>query len=489
MNRRAMMMVQEALRAPWLMDPRYLETTAARMVRILKRGMQEHDHEEEPEPLTIDDLVVGRIAVLPLEGMMIQRFGQCPGCYPATYTEMWGDVLESLVADPEVAGIVIDAHSPGGIIYGVQEISDRIRALRGTKPIFAIANSLAASAGYWAATAAERLYVTPGGEVGSVGVYMMHTDISKLMEEWGVTVSFIHAGEFKVEGNMFEPLSDEARAEFQRSVDESLDAFVVGLSTNLGVDEDRIRKDFGRGRVVSAVEAVRRGMAYGVATREEVIAECARAAGVPVAGAIEGRGMSDAGVEVRSFSSALTADDDTWALEGDGIVYGQESQDLGGWREVFEVGSIRAASLEHPDARVLWQHDKSKVFGRVKAGTARFWVEGGAVRYAANPPDAQWARDAMMSIDRGDVDQSSFGFRVMPGGVRWERRDGYDLRIISDAQIVEAGPQTFPAYADTSVAVREREAWLARSAPVAGPPASDDVLMELEVMEAELGII
>jgi HK97 family phage prohead protease len=77
------------------------------------------------------------------------------------------------------------------------------------------------------------------------------------------------------------------------------------------------------------------------------------------------------------------------------------------------------------------------------------------------PPDAQWARDAMASIRRGDVDQNSFAFMVAEpraSNERWERRKDGIYRIISKARLVEVGPQTHPAYADTSVAVRSMQA-------------------------------
>lgn len=478
--------LRQALTAPWLVHPDHFPS----MLASLRQFAMEEGEPAEPEPIELDDLVVGRIAVIPLHGLLLQHPGQCGDCWGmTTYTEMWVEALEALAADPEVAGIVIDEHSPGGIIYGVPEAAARIRALRGTKPLFTVANALAASAGYWIGTAAERMYVTGSGDVGSVGVYIMHANIAKMLEEWGVEVTLIHAGVYKVEGNMFEALSDEARAELQRSVDEGLDAFVAGLVENLGVSEKDVRENFGQGRLVGAEEAVRRGMAYGVATLAEVIAECARVAGVPSVPALEGRGMPTSEVEIRTVRGPVSREEgDEWALQGTCVTYGQESADMGGWREVFERGAISQASLEHPDSRVIDQHDNSRVFGRVKSGTARFWVEGDAVRYGAIPPDTQWARDAMVSIGRGDIDQSSFGFRVLEGGVRWERRPGYDLRVITSAELVESGPQTFPAYRDTSVAVRERATLLQSGPPASAGPDDGGLMAEIERMESEVSI-
>ena len=461
--------IYEALVAPWALHPAYIPIVRAGLQRLAAESDEEAP--EQQEPVDPDDLVEGQVAVIPMRGIMLQH----PGIYFAggmpVFTEWWGQAFDELVADPEVAAIVIDQDTPGGIVYGTPELSDKIYNARGAKPILTVANALSASAGYWAGTAGDQFFVTPSGDVGSVGVYTMHMDWSKALAEFGIDVSFIFAGEFKVEGNWYEPLTDEAREELQRGVDLVHEKFLEAVARNRGVDIDRVRKDFGRGRTVEAERAVERGMADGVATLEEVIAEAARLAGVPLVPALEGRARAAeaSGVEVRSLQAAAAVEGGDWPLAGLGVPYGRESANMGEgsgrpWREVFEprAFSESVAAARQEDHRVIWQHKPECVLGRVRAGTARVWEDDAGVRYAAKPPATQWARDAMESIRRGDVDRSSFGFRIRKGGVRWESRDGYDLRIVSKAQLVELGPQTHPAYEDTSVAVQERAAWQQR---------------------------
>lgn len=475
-------MLRRALSSPWAMDKYYLSVL---LTRLLHFAQHDEPRPEEEEPgLELDDLVEGQVAVIPMHGVLLQHPGIYGGCCgPVVFTEWWGQAFDALVANPEVAAIVIDQDTPGGIVYGTPELSDKIYAARGSKPILSVSNALAASAGYWIGTAADQHFVTQSGEVGSIGVYTMHADMSKALEEMGVDISLIHAGEFKVEGNPFEPLSDEARAELQRYVDEAYDDFLAGVARNRGIDVSKVRDDFGKGRTVTAHRAVSLGMADAVATLDEVIAQAARLAGVAPVAALDGRSRPETALEARSLPElSASADDGEWPLVGAAVPYGRESSDMGGWREVFESGAF-AGSMEG-DIRVIWQHDSSRVLGRTKAGTARVWEEGGEVRYGANPPDAQWARDAMESIRRGDVDRSSFGFRVPKGGARWERRDGYDLRIVSKAELVELGPQTFAAYEDTSVAVREHQAFQERLLA----HADADLRREIESMEMELGI-
>lgn len=463
-------LIRQALAAPWAVRPDRMPA----LVADLRRLAQDEIHPaDDVEPVALDDLVEGSVAVIPMYGLLLQHPGMFGGGGVVTFTEAWGQAFDRLVVDPSVAAIVIDQDTPGGTVAGTPELSDKIHAARGTKPILSVANAFSASAGYWIGTAADRMFVTRSAQVGSIGVLIAHTDHSGLLEQLGLDVSLIHSGEFKTEGNPFEPLSDEAREELTRVVDETHEQFLADVARNRGVSVDNVRERFGRGRMVLAEEAVDRGMVDGVATLEEVIAEAARLAGVPAIPALEGRARGPQ-LEVRSLhADAATAEGD-WPLVGRGVPYGRESRDMGGWREMFEPGAFGSLA---GDIRVIWQHDSSKVLGRTKAGTARVWDDHSGVRYAAKPPDAQWARDAMESVRRGDVDRSSIGFQVPKGGARWERRDGYDLRIVSRARMVELGPQTYPAYENTNVATREHAAFQVRRMEA-----------ELEEIEAELGI-
>src|SRR5690606_12609791 len=110
-----------------------------------------------------------------------------------------------------VGTIVLDVDSPGGGVYGVAEFAEEIYKARGQKRIVAVANSMAASAAYWIATAADELVVTPGGEVGSIGVYMLHEDWSGAYEKAGIKPTVIKFGENKAEGIDVEPLSESAQ--------------------------------------------------------------------------------------------------------------------------------------------------------------------------------------------------------------------------------------------------------------------------------------
>jgi ClpP class serine protease len=118
--------------------------------------------------------------------------------------------------------------------------------------------------------------VTPGGEVGSIGVYGVHKDVSVAAEKQGMKVTFISAGPYKVEGNPFEPLSAEAQAYGQTLVDATYDTFIADVARGRGVKAAVVRGGYGQGRVVLAKDAVKEGMADRVATMDETLRRVAK---------------------------------------------------------------------------------------------------------------------------------------------------------------------------------------------------------------------
>jgi signal peptide peptidase SppA len=210
--------------------------------------------------------VRGSVGVIPIRGVIAQHIGDW---YGETWTETIGASIDVMEASSQVGCIILDIDSPGGIVYGVQETWKKIRDTK--KPTVAVINSEAASAAYYIASACDEIVITPGGQSGSIGVYSMHIDASKMLDEMGWKVTFIHAGEYKVEGNSFEPLTDEAKKHFQHEVDVYYDAFVSSVAKGRGVSKSKVLSSFGQGRMYGAEESVERGLADRIGTFEQVI--------------------------------------------------------------------------------------------------------------------------------------------------------------------------------------------------------------------------
>ena len=157
-------------------------------------------------------------------------------------------------------------------MHGVGEFSNEMTRYRGKKPVIAVANSLCASAAYWIACAADEVVVTPSGEVGSIGVYATHQDVSRMLDKAGVIVSLISAGKYKTEGSSYSPLGDEARAHIQSRVDDYYGMFVRDVARNRKETQTNVRNGYGEGRVLGAQAAIKAGLADRQATLNDVVA-------------------------------------------------------------------------------------------------------------------------------------------------------------------------------------------------------------------------
>ncbi|MFG7490508.1 S49 family peptidase [Methylorubrum rhodesianum] len=215
------------------------------------------------------------VAVIPIIGIISHRAPLINDMSSGggTSTQQISVALRAALADPAVGSIVFDVDSPGGSVSGVPELADEIFAGRRKKPIIAQVNALSASAAYWLTAAASEVVMTPSGDAGSIGVYMMHRDVSVATAADGLKVTFVSSTDspFKVEGNPYEPLSDDARAYIQKEVDRYMGEFVGAVARGRGVSVAKVKSDFGQGRIVGARDAVRLGMADRIATLRQTL--------------------------------------------------------------------------------------------------------------------------------------------------------------------------------------------------------------------------
>lgn len=157
-------------------------------------------------------------------------------------------------------------------------------------------------------------------------------------------------------------------------------------------------------------------------------------------------------------------------VRGYGAVFGELSDDLGGFRERIDPGAF-TKTLQEADIRSLYNHEANYVLGRNRASTLEVGVDERGLYYDALPPNTQWARDLMVSIQRGDVNQSSFGFRTIRD--EWTQdKDGNVIRTLREVELFDLGPVTFPAYPQTSAEARSQAEALASAPPEGGHPDS-----------------
>ena len=208
------------------------------------------------------------LAFIPMRGTLVHRNGD-----PWYGTRGYDDIrreFDAAVADPDVAGIVFDIHSGGGMVYGNFELAEHIRKSRDEKPSLSVVNAGAMSGAYSLGSSAKRMVSTPSGDSGSIGVLTMHVDMSKALEKFGVAISLIHAGEHKVDGNPFNPLPDSVRADMQARLDGMWQKFISTVAVNRGMSEQAVRDT--QARVYQADEAVKIGLVDAVMSPQDAIA-------------------------------------------------------------------------------------------------------------------------------------------------------------------------------------------------------------------------
>lgn len=145
-------------------------------------------------------------------------------------------------------------------------------------------------------------------------------------------------------------------------------------------------------------------------------------------------------------------DDEGATLAGYAAVFDSLSVEMWGFREKIAPGAF-AASIEGDDVRALWNHNTDYVLGRTKNGTLELREDETGLAFELTPPATQLARDLVASVQRGDVDQMSFGFAVLEDAWDIDENEQY-VRTLRKVKLYEISPVTFPAYPATSVSAR-----------------------------------
>lgn len=159
--------------------------------------------------------------------------------------------------------------------------------------------------------------------------------------------------------------------------------------------------------------------------------------------------------ETRALGTVETrAVDGGRKIEGYAAVFNTPADIAGLFREIVAPGAFRKA-IPRDDVRALINHDDNQVLGRNRAGTLRLAEDSTGLQFEISPPDTQTARDLMVSMERGDINQMSFAFRA--DVEVWDLTDDLAERTIEDLELFDVSVVTYPAYPETSAAVRSLE--------------------------------
>lgn len=254
--------------ALWAILPSELEALCATQAQLLADQAQPEAATPGQQIPGQDDLpyeLSGMVAIIPVVGPMSKR-----GDWRMASMRSIGRSVRHAATNPRVRAILLDVDSPGGTVDGTEELAEEIRAAAGAKPLYAYANGLMASAAYWLASAARTIAAPATAQIGSIGVLMVHWEVSRLAENMGVSFNVITAGKYKAMGNSVEPLTDEARAYLQSGIDALYELFLDAVATGRKVDRKNAL-GMADGKVFLAAEALGIGLIDRLESRESFL--------------------------------------------------------------------------------------------------------------------------------------------------------------------------------------------------------------------------
>ena len=161
-------------------------------------------------------------------------------------------------------------------------------------------------------------------------------------------------------------------------------------------------------------------------------------------------------VAVDALEVRQEGEDEPRRLVGYAAVFDSPAEIMPGFIEEVAPGAFSRAISEGQDVRALINHDASLLLGRTSSGTLRLSEDDRGLRVEIDPPDTQAARDLAVMIERGDLNQMSFGFRVVDEEIEMDENRNLHRRL-TDVDLADVSPVTFPAYADTAIAQRKAQ--------------------------------
>lgn len=271
---------------PWLIQPEALQNMlaiAAREGDLQEAEIRRVAHLEQQQaliarggsPMKGTDFVSVRegIAIIDIRGPIFARANLFTEISGAVSTERLARELAMVMEAGNVRGVLIAMDSPGGEVPGINEMAETIYAARERMPVYCYVGALAASAGYWLASAASKVYANETALLGSIGVIMSFVDRTKQEEkaDWR-KVEIVSSASPK---KNLDPRTPQGRAEVQALCDQTAEIFIGKVAAYRGVDSARVITDFGAGGVMLGKPALAAGMIDGLGSFESTFAELA----------------------------------------------------------------------------------------------------------------------------------------------------------------------------------------------------------------------
>jgi protease-4 len=209
-----------------------------------------------------------QVAVIELEGIMLD-------------SKDFVTQLDDYGRPGGVRAVVLRVNSPGGGVAAAQEMYAAVRKFRTEthKKVIASMASVAASGGYYVASAADKIYANPGSVTGSIGVIAEWYNYGDLLKWAKLQDIVFKSGEFKDSGSPTRPLTEAEKAYFQNLIANMYGQFVKDVATSRKMNEADVRK-LADGRVFTGQEAKNNGLVDELGTLQDAVAAAAKMAGI-----------------------------------------------------------------------------------------------------------------------------------------------------------------------------------------------------------------
>lgn len=187
-------------------------------------------------------------------------YGYCTSLMEVSYC------FDQAMANPKVSRIVFAIDSPGGVYTGTPELAAKVYAARSSKQIIAVADPCAASGAIWLGRAAEKFYCLSSGSVGSIGCLTIHQEYSAYFASMGIVTTIIRDPERKAEFNYLEPLTEVAKADATKMVEDIALEFQTAIAKYCKTSVKNVQENFGGGSMLDARKAQTLGLIDGLVT-------------------------------------------------------------------------------------------------------------------------------------------------------------------------------------------------------------------------------
>lgn len=182
------------------------------------------------------------IAVIDVKGTIAAGLPDWAEAFDYARPERIQAQLEFAAINKDVRGILLSFDSPGGTVQGTPELASLIAEVAAYKGVYSFTSGMCCSAAYWLAAPSRAILSTPSAELGSIGVYVAHEDLSAMAKAMGIVVSVFKSGKFKGAGVPGTSLSDDQAANIQSRVDSLAAVFKSFVTQHRpGMDEETMQ--------------------------------------------------------------------------------------------------------------------------------------------------------------------------------------------------------------------------------------------------------